>query len=94
MTDRPLPPENEAEMLDSIAKLMDQTEKLKETLFTVMAQADSDLASAHAEICKLQNLDPTKHTWPRWTPQANSIRWHSSLREQFGLLALSNGDGQ
>lgn len=52
-------------------------------LHAVMRQAESDLKSAHAEICKLQNLDPAKHTWPAWTPQANSLRWFDAIREKF-----------
>lgn len=57
----------------------------REALSLVMAQAESDLASAHAEICKLQGLDPAKHRWPDWTPQANSLRWFKAIREKFGL---------
>ncbi len=41
----------------------------------VIAQYRCDLASAHAEICKLQGLDPAIHSWPEWSPQANSLRW-------------------
>lgn len=39
------------------------------------AQVRNDLASAHAEICKLEGLDPAMHTWPDWSPQANTLRW-------------------
>lgn len=73
------------EMLDSIGKLMAQNEQLRETLATVMRQSESDLQSAHAEICKLQGIDPQKHTWPQWSPQANSLRWFATLREKFSL---------
>jgi len=52
-------------------------------LHAVMHQAESDLKSAHAEICKLQNLDPAKHQWPEWSPQANSLRWFVAIREKF-----------
>jgi hypothetical protein len=38
-------------------------------------QAKSDLSLAHAEICKLQGLDPAAHSWPEWSPQANTLRW-------------------
>lgn len=57
----------------------------RETLMAVMHQAESDLKSAHAEICKLQKLDPEKHTWPFWTPQANTLRWFVAIRGKFDL---------
>lgn len=57
----------------------------REALSEVMAQAESDLKSAHAEICKLQGLDPAKHDWPEWSPQANSLRWFKAIREKFSL---------
>ena len=38
-------------------------------------QVKVDLSSAHAEICKLQKLDPATHSWPEWTPQANTLLW-------------------
>lgn len=38
-------------------------------------QVRSDLSTAHAEICKLQGLDPSTYSWPDWTPQANTLRW-------------------
>jgi len=63
----------------------DLVQRIKAALREVMDQADKDLKSAHAEICKLQGLDPAKHDWPQWSPQANSIRWHEKLRHEFGL---------
>jgi hypothetical protein len=57
----------------------------RETLDLVMRQAESDLSSAHAEICKLQGLDPATHFWPDWTPQANTLRWFKTIRDRFGL---------
>ena len=54
-------------------------------LHAVMYQADCDLKSAHAEICKLQGLDPAKHTWPAWSPQAHSLSWHEAIRQKFPL---------
>lgn len=38
-------------------------------------QVKIDLSTAHAEICKLQNLDAGAHSWPDWSPQANTLRW-------------------
>lgn len=52
-------------------------------LHEVMRQAEHDLKSAHAEICKLQNLDLAKHEWPEWSSQANSLRWFDAIREKF-----------
>lgn len=60
-----------------------------EALALVMLQADTDLKSAHAEICRLAGLDPATKTWPDWSPQANSLRWHKAIREKFGLPAGS-----
>lgn len=57
----------------------------RHALEQVMQQAERDLASAHAEICKLQGLDPAAHSWPEWTPQANTLRWFEAIRERFGL---------
>lgn len=57
----------------------------RDALDAVMRQAESDLKTAHAEICKLQNLDPEKHDWPAWSPQANTLRWFRDLRDKFNL---------
>jgi len=38
-----------------------------------------DLAAAHAEICKLQGLDPEKHSWPEWSSPANTLRWLAEI---------------
>ena len=57
----------------------------REALAAVMNQTEADLKSAHEEICKLQGLDPAEHTWPEWSPQANTLRWFNALRDQFGL---------
>lgn len=59
----------------------------REALEQVMRQTESDLKSAHAEICKLQDLDPTAHTWPSWSPQANTLRWFQAIRARFGIAA-------
>lgn len=60
----------------------------REALDQVMRQAESDLASAHAEICRLAGLDPATTTWPEWSPQANSLRWFKEIRKKFGLHEL------
>lgn len=68
-------------------------------LHAVMRQAEIDLKSAHAEICKLQNLDSSKHEWPHWSTQANSLRWFDAIREKFpappdpGRLVPPHGSG-
>lgn len=50
----------------------------------IIKQARQDLLQAHEEICKLQELDPTKHTWPEWTSQANTIRWIETYLKDHG----------
>lgn len=65
--------------------IIPQTER--EALDAVMRQTEADLASAHAEICKLQGLDPTKHTWPEWSSPANTLRWFQEIRQKFGFAA-------
>lgn len=55
----------------------------RSVLHAVMSQAERDLTSAHAEICRLQNIDPAQHTWPDWSPQANSLRWFEAIRQKF-----------
>jgi hypothetical protein len=57
----------------------------REALSAVMRQAETDLKSAHAEICKLQGVDPATASWPDWTPQANSMRWFAAIRDRFGI---------
>lgn len=56
-----------------------------EALAAVMRQAEDDMKTAHAEICRLAGLDPAKHDWPDWSPQANSRRWFAAIREKFGI---------
>jgi hypothetical protein len=65
------------------------TEALEKAL-KPYAQFRSDLASAHAEICKLQGLDPEAHSWPEWSPQANTLRWLDAL-ERSARQALDQG---
>lgn len=45
----------------------------------MILQLVEDLNQAHDVICKLQGLDPEKHDWPEWSPQANTIRWFEEL---------------
>lgn len=52
-------------------------------LRSVMDQVESDLKSAHAEICKLQGLDPATHDWPEWSPQATTLRWFATMRNRI-----------
>jgi hypothetical protein len=52
-------------------------------------QVESDLKSAHEQICKLQNLDPATNSWPDWSPQANTLRWLPAVREKL-TRALSS----
>ena len=53
---------------DEVREALEEARRLCE-------QVPIDLSSAHAEICKLQGLDPKTHSWPDWTPQANTLRW-------------------
>lgn len=55
----------------------------RSVLHAVMRQTESDLKAAHAEICKLQNLDPTKYDWPVWSSPANTLRWFEAIRQKF-----------
>lgn len=57
----------------------------------MMAQYRSDLAGAHAEICKLQGLKPDEHSWPEWSPQANTLRWLDQI-EAASVDTLQNGE--
>lgn len=68
---------------ETIAMIIPQTEH--EALDAVMRQTEADLASAHAEICVLQGLEPSTHSWPEWSPQANTLRWFAAIRERFSL---------
>jgi hypothetical protein len=58
------------------------------------AQVRNDLASAHAEICRLQGLDPATHSWPDWSPQANTLRWLTNEIEPTFDNALSKVRGE
>ena len=57
-------------------------------------QVKIDLSSAHAEICKLQGINPAAHSWPAWTSQANTIRWLDSkiIPRLDTLLSKLGGD--
>jgi len=66
-----------------LVKIEPEAKRLRDLLETVMRQTETDLAAAHEEICKLQGLDPTKHTWPQWTSPANTLRWFNELRAQL-----------
>lgn len=57
----------------------------REALNLVMTQAETDLKSAHREICVLQGLDPERHDWPEWSSPANTLRWFAQIRERFNL---------
>lgn len=57
----------------------------RETLKLMCRQVELDLSLAHAEICKLQNIDATKFSWPDWSPQANTLRWIVAVRDKFNL---------
>jgi hypothetical protein len=57
----------------------------RQALIEVMKQTEQDFLSAHAEICKLQGLDPKTHSWPEWSPQANTLRWFKIIREKFNI---------
>lgn len=61
----------------------------RETLSEVMRQVEIDLRAAHAEICKLQGLDPARHSWPDWSPQANTLRWFGEIRARFNLSTVA-----
>jgi hypothetical protein len=51
----------------------------------LMNQVEADLASAHAEICKLQGLNPQTHTWPEWSSPAHTLLWIAEMRKKYGL---------
>lgn len=57
-------------------------------LHDVMRQVETDLASAHADIAKLQGLDPASVTWPEWSPQANTLRWFAKIRADHPRLMV------
>ena len=57
----------------------------REALAAVMRQSESDLKSAHEEICRLAKIDPATHSWPEWSPQANSLRWFEAIRAKFNI---------
>lgn len=74
-----------AALESDLTALRAQVEAMREVLGQIMDQAESDLSSAHHEICKLQGLDPEKHDWPEWSSPANTVRWFAEIRERFGL---------
>lgn len=59
----------------------------KDLLASVMRQAETDLKAAHAEICKLQGLDPAAHSWPEWSSPANTLRWFEKIRRDLSIPA-------
>lgn len=84
--DEPLePPTRAEEEGDAWEHWHQRATSLETVVRDIMAQAERDLKSAHAEICKLQGLDPATHNWPDWTPQANTLRWFGEIRKRFGI---------
>lgn len=57
----------------------------RDALEFVMRQAETDLAAAHAEICKLQGIDPGASAWPTWSAPGNTLRWFEQIRAKFNL---------
>lgn len=66
-------------------------EQLRFDLELLMRQTEYDLASAHAEICKLQGIDPETNSWPAWSPQANTLHWIKQLRERYNSACTGCG---
>lgn len=67
------------------------TDTLADEIESLFGQFRSDLSTAHAEICKLQGLDQNSHTWPEWSPQANTLRWIENIAPTI-LSALRNSE--
>jgi len=65
------------------------SEEVLKVLGDVMRQTEADLKAAHAEICKLQDLDLATHEWPAWSSPANTLRWFDELRKRFGISSAS-----
>jgi Lar family restriction alleviation protein len=68
-----------AEAADKLESLSERICEQNELISRMIAQYRVDLGSAHSEICKLNKLDPATHTWPDWTPQANTLRWFDQI---------------
>lgn len=69
--------------------------KALEIFDRVARQYKSDLDSAHAEICRLAGIDPATHTWPDWSPQANTLRWLPECREELAAaLPAAKTEGE
>lgn len=72
---------------------MSTYEELRETLGQVMRRAESDLASAHREICRLQGVSSAEgdnggtHKWPEWSSPAHTLLWFESIRKKFEISA-------
>jgi streptogramin lyase len=79
---------------DEAARLREENERLREALERVMRQAESDLHASHAEICRLQGLDPQRHSWPEWSSPANTLRWFDTLRAEFALSHSETKGGE
>jgi len=48
-------------------------------------QVQTDLASAHEEICRLQGIDPATHSWPAWSPQRHTLDWCAKIIAEAAL---------
>ncbi len=57
----------------------------RDALEQVMRQAETDLAAAHADICKLQGVDPAKTAWPVWSAPGHTLQWFEQIRAKFNL---------
>lgn len=81
---------DERRRIEAVALAVNCHDELVDLLARLGEQVKSDLASAHAEICKLQGLDPKTQQWPSWTPQANTLRWIDG--EISAALSRANGE--
>lgn len=70
--------EQKAKIPETLAKIEGMIQPDDE-IYLLAEQVIRDLKQAHAEIIKLQGEKPENYEWPKWTPQANTIRWAEKI---------------
>src|SRR3546814_2858762 len=78
--------------LEAAERALAEAVEVLTTLESVADQFTTDLSAAHAEICNLQGIDPSKHTWPDWSAPANTLRWWAKEKPRARAFLTKRGE--
>lgn len=60
-------------------------EALTSEMRLLLEQVKQDFAAAHAEIARLQGLDPATVMWPAWSSVRHTLDWIETVLEESAL---------